>query len=209
MGKLLLYIRAGLTHLAAEIRGSSLDVLAWGVETAGLRVVGCPGGWVKTLRVLLLVLGWEVESSDSAVGAGKWTGKATVSIPGQKGNTAKTLTVLTAFLQAGLVAGSDTDEEGNGIERWPFPLRNTQAHMIPKQSNAFAPLNLFGAPRDEDGEMYEDLEDRRRIFVRKGFLAAVEKGVVSCRGEGGETGRAAGGVRKVVEEGMRGFEDED
>lgn len=77
--------------------------------------------------------------------------------------------------------------------------------MIPKRSNAFAHLNLFAAPRDEEGEMYVEREERQRIFHRR-FYATVQSNVETARKEGGEAGRAAAGVGKALTEGMEGFE---
>lgn len=38
------YVRAGMTHLAADIRVSAVEVLEWLVEVAGVEVVSCAGG---------------------------------------------------------------------------------------------------------------------------------------------------------------------
>ncbi len=77
--------------------------------------------------------------------------------------------------------------------------------MLPKRSNAFAHLNLFGSPRDEESEMYVEREDRQRIFQKR-YYAIVSSGVEAAKREGGEVGRAAAGVAKVLAEGMEGFE---
>ena len=77
--------------------------------------------------------------------------------------------------------------------------------MLPKRSNAFAHLNLFGAPRDEDSEMYVVREERQRIFQTR-FHATVSSGVEAAKREGGEMGRAAAGVSKVLVAGMQGLE---
>ncbi|KAF9887282.1 hypothetical protein FE257_010410 [Aspergillus nanangensis] len=61
--QLLPYIRAGMTHLAADIRLSAVDILSWMVEVAGEQVVGCAGGWIKTLNCFLSLLGWHTEES--------------------------------------------------------------------------------------------------------------------------------------------------
>jgi pre-rRNA-processing protein IPI1 len=82
-------------------------------------------------------------------------------------------------------------------------------HMIiPTRSNAFAHLNLFGSPRDEEGEMYIDREDRQRVFNRR-FQAAVEKGTIEAKKEAGEAGRAAAILTKVLREGMKDFSGVD
>lgn len=117
----------------------------------------------------------------------------------------KTLNVLAAFLRAGLKEGHDIDADATCSERWPFPMRYTEAHMLPKRSNAFAHLNLFGPSRNEESEMYVEREERQSIFWKL-FYATVSSGVETAKREGGEVGRAAAGVAKVLAEGMEGFE---
>jgi pre-rRNA-processing protein IPI1 len=80
--------------------------------------------------------------------------------------------------------------------------------MIPTRSNAFAHLNLFGSSRDEEGEMYIDREDRQRVF-RKRFQAVVELGVENAKKEGGEAGRAAAVLAKMLKEGMDDYSGVD
>jgi pre-rRNA-processing protein IPI1 len=80
--------------------------------------------------------------------------------------------------------------------------------MIPKRSNAFAHLNLFGASRGEDGEMYVEREERQKIFHQR-FYAAVQSNVETARKEGGDGGRAAARVGKALAEGMEGFESDE
>ena len=77
--------------------------------------------------------------------------------------------------------------------------------MLPTRSNAFAHLNLFGPPRDEESEMYVNREERQRIF-QKGFHATVSRGIEAAKREGGEVGRAAARVAKTLAEGMEGFD---
>jgi len=80
--------------------------------------------------------------------------------------------------------------------------------MIPTRSNTFAHLNLFGSPRDEDGEMYIDREDRQRVFNQR-FQAQVMKGTTEAKKEAGEAGRAAAILTKVLKEGMKDFSGND
>ena len=72
--------------------------------------------------------------------------------------------------------------------------------MLPERPNAFGYLNLFGEKRDEEGECYEDAEDRRRVFRTLGYEAAILRGVEGLRKEGGEVGRAAGMLMKMLKE---------
>ncbi|CAD6589197.1 MAG: rRNA processing protein [Alectoria sarmentosa] len=207
----LLYIRAGLTHLAADIRSSATDLLLWAIETCPNELVSCAGGWVKTLKCLLTVLHWHAPSitigTGAAVGANAWSSSRapTLGKEGSEGKlTVKTLRVLTTFLRAGLMEEHNAHADATCAEKWPFPLRYVEAHMLPKRSNTFAHLNLFGPPRDEESEMYAEREERQRIFHER-FYVVVSGGVEAAKREGGEVGRAAAGVAKVLVEGMEGF----
>lgn len=214
IGQLLLYIRAGLTHLAADIRSSATDLLLWALESCENEVVSCAGGWMKTLKHLLTVLHWyPVPSSNGSNGtdrtAGSWTSSRapTLGYTSSEGKLpVKTLNALAAFLRTGLVPPSA--QEDIQPSKWPFPLRHVECHLVPKRSNAFAHLNLFGSPRDEEGEMYAEREERQRIFQRR-FRATVESGLQAAKREGGEVGRAAAGVGKALVEGMEGFEPDE
>ena len=215
IGQTLLYIRAGLTHLAADIRSSATDLLLWAIETCPNEVVSCTGGWVKTLKCLLTVLHWNPTSvtpgKAAAVGANAWLSSLQAPIVGKLGFegkiVVKTLNVLTAFLSAGLKEAHDVDAGGTYYAKWPFPLRYVEAHMPPNRSNAFAHLNLFGLPRDEESEMYVNREERQMIFQKR-FQAIVSSGVEAAKREGGEIGRAAAGVAKVLAEGIEGFQQD-
>jgi len=198
---ILLYTRAGMTHLAAEIRTDALAVLEWLLEVAKEDVVTCPGGWVKTMKSFMSLMGWA-----SSSGSTKWTSASKASF-GKAGKTfPRQLLVLAQFLRAGLVepeAVSGVPGSG-GL----FPLWDVEKHMIPTRSNAFAHLNLFGSLRDEESEMYIDREDRQRVFHKR-FQAAVETGVENSRKAGGETGRAAAVLTKVLRDGMNDYSGVD
>ena len=75
--------------------------------------------------------------------------------------------------------------------------------MVPKRSNTYGYLNLFGPPKDEDSQGYEDIEERRRVFT-KVFGDRVGKGAAAARREGGEIGRAAAAVTKALDDGLEG-----
>lgn len=235
------YIRAGMTHLAAEVRVSAVEVLGWLVGVAGGEVVGCAGGWVKTLNCFLSVLGWHfsgdqgwsASSASSASGSGPLGvpgsaagggpggggggGKASFGKAGIKGRPqVRFLSILAEFLDAGIGSASDPlsssfDAEAQAeagsegeAKGQSFPISTLSSHLIPHSiASPYVTLNLFGAPRDEEGEMYETREDRWRVFCSRGFLGAVERGVEGARGEGGEVGRVSSGVARVLEEAKR------
>lgn len=202
VSQMLPYIRAGMTHLAVDIRVSAVEVLAWLVEVAGGEVVSCAGGWIKTLNCFLSVLGWHTEES------ARWSAnRASFGKAGSQGKAMiKVLGALGEFLDAGLGdvdgylnidEGVDVSSESEGA--WGFPLCQTEQHMIPGASVPYAYLNLFGQPRDEEGEMYETREDRYRVFANR-FMPAMQRGLENARKEGGEIGRASSGASKVLKE---------
>ncbi|KAJ5973197.1 hypothetical protein N7481_010407 [Penicillium waksmanii] len=199
VAQLLPYIRAGMTHLAADIRVSAVEILSWMVEAAGEQVVSCAGGWIKTLNCFLSVLGWHTEESS------KWSSnRASFGKSGSQGRPmVKVLGALAEFLDAGIgqhdADDDESPEDDGSSSTWPFPLSCTGQHMISDSSAPYAYLNLFGQPRDEEGEMYETREDRFRVFSNR-FMPVIERGVKSAREEGGEMGRASSGVSKVLKE---------
>ncbi|KAJ5166110.1 Pre-rRNA-processing protein ipi1 [Penicillium canariense] len=199
--QLLPYVRAGMTHLAADIRVSAVEILSWMIDAAGEAVVACAGGWIKTFNCFLSVLGWHTEES------ARWSSnRASFGKSGSQGRPmVKVLGALAEFLNAGIgqpgTSADDGSEQDNMFSAQPFPLCQTSQHMISESSAPYAYLNLFGQPRDEEGEMYETREDRYRVFAVR-FLPAIERGLKSAREEGGELGRASSSVSKVLKEAL-------
>ncbi|KAJ4297495.1 rRNA processing protein [Kalmusia sp. IMI 367209] len=187
---LLLHTRAGMTHLSTDIRTFSLEMLEWLLSVAGDEVVSCAGGWVKTLKCFLSLLGWQSQAGS------KWS--ATKSFGKTAGDSkvqVKQMNTLAAFLRTGLLLPKETATIGHGDCR--FPLWQTEHHMLSERSNAFAHLNLFGATRDEEAEMYEDREDRQRVF-HEIAEAAIATGLDQATKGGGELGRAGAQLRKAI-----------
>ncbi|KAL8773487.1 MAG: hypothetical protein Q9209_001591 [Squamulea sp. 1 TL-2023] len=203
IGQIVLWIRAGITNLAADIRSSTMDLLAWALECAGNALVSCAGGWVKTLKALIIMQGWPLESTKQA-----WSStKTTFGKPGSDSKVlAKSLNTMASFLEAGLHE-HPYHEEGQSTS-WGWPLNNVEQHMISQRSNCFAYLNLFGPPPDEESQIYEDRGDRQRVFHNK-FRKALERGLEAVKQEGGEVGRAAAGVQKVMSHGMKDYDELD
>ena len=179
-----------------------MDILWWALEAAGQELVSCAGGWVKTLKCFLAMLSWPNNTS-----AATWTSSsASFGNIGTEGKAyVKSLNVMAAFFRVGLVSGSEKSDGPPLVGT--FPLWHVEHHILPKRSNCFAGLNLFGLPRDEEGEMYEDREDRQSIYHKR-FRQAVDKGLDAAKREAGEVGRAAAGVKKVLIEGMHDYKDE-
>jgi pre-rRNA-processing protein IPI1 len=198
--QLLLYTRAGMTHLSADIRSSSLDILSWLIQVAGEDVVACPGGWVKTLNCFFSLLNWRADT------AAKWTAsRATFGkSDGNSKIVVKQLNALGSLLRAGFAQERNSGSSVATEQDDDFPLSNSQFNLVSKRSNPYAHLNLFGEPRNDESAMYEDLEDRQLVF-QDAFRAVVEAGLDQAKKDGGEVGRAAAQVRKVMDEGMQNF----
>lgn len=194
----LLYVRAGMTHLASEIRNDALLVLEWLLEVKGEAVVSCPGGWVKTLKAFMSMMGWAASS-----GTTKWTSVTKISFG--KGGVAlpKQLMVLTRFLKSGL--GRNATEATFQRGRY-LPLWDVETHMVSSQSNPYAHLNLLGPGRDEEGEMYAERESRQRVFSHR-FQTSIEQGIANAKIEGGEVGRASAVLGKFLAESMSDYSE--
>lgn len=201
--QLLLYTRAGMTHLSDDIRSSSLDILAWLIQIAGEDVVACPGGWVKTLNCFFGLLNWRADTT------AKWT--ASRATFGKSDGNSKTIVkqlnalgslIRVGFSQEGNFATATSTEQDDD-----FPLYHSRFNLVMKRSNPYAHLNLFGEPRNDETAMYEDVEDRQQVF-QDNFRAIIEAGLDQAKKDGGEVGRAAGQVQKIIDEGMHGFSQE-
>ncbi|KAL8932615.1 MAG: hypothetical protein Q9211_006218 [Gyalolechia sp. 1 TL-2023] len=200
--QVLLYIRAGITHLAADIRSSTMDLLTWALEYGGNALVSCAGGWVKTLKSLMAMQGWPIEHSPGAWSSGRASfGKSDY----EDKALVKSLNIMAALLRAGF---EDPSEGGPEAPAQGFPLTDTGLHLISKRTDCFAHLGLFGPARDEETQIYEGREDRQRIFYRR-FQGSIGYGLETAKQEGGEVGRAAASVQKVITEGMKDFEEAD
>ena len=87
-----------MTHLASEIRMDALNVLEWLLEVAQEDVVSCPGGWVKTLKSFVAMVGWA-----TPIGSSKWTSASKASFGNANNDFPRQLLVFSKFLKAGLV----------------------------------------------------------------------------------------------------------
>lgn len=227
MERMLPHVRAGMTHLAQDIGSSALDILQWALEVGGEELVACPGGWMKTVKSLLVMMGWRSSSTAAAetshpsfASSGShnnhhagWSSNSNKSaVFGQAGSKegkilVKCVDTLSALLLTGLGA-DDNGKEGEGREVWGFPLSHTAQHMLPQRSNPYGYLNLFGPPRDEESAGYVYREDRQRVFARR-FQFVIREGLARLKKEAGEYGRAAAKAEKIVGDCMRGFDQVD
>ncbi|KAF2092491.1 Pre-rRNA-processing protein ipi1 [Rhizodiscina lignyota] len=211
--ELLLWTHAAMTHMAADIRSSGLDVLNWLLSTAGEDVVSSAGGYVRTLKCFISVLAWNIEKGShpsvkqATQSAGGWSSTALSKPATDPKLPGKTLQSFALFISAALSPPDrDAFEKRLAVDAqaW-FPLTQTAQHMIATRSNAFGYLNLFGAPLDEDGAAYEDREERQEMFVRR-HKGSIEMGLQWAKKEQGEVGRAAKALEKAIRDGLEGYE---
>ncbi|KAI8682946.1 hypothetical protein LRP88_05086 [Fusarium phalaenopsidis] len=191
--KAIMFIRAGMTHLSADISNDSLGMMEWLLDVTEGDLVICPGGWVKTLNSFCAMMGWALSSSKAGWSSGSRSGLR----PKDASTYARQITTLSRFIEAGLRHEEEIPDDESEI--WD------NLYRIPRDLNAFEYLNLYGSRRDEEGEMYPSRQARQRVFQRR-FLEAIIKGADQAKKEGGATGRAAAGLDKVLEEGMGDYE---
>jgi len=192
--KILMYVRGGMTHLSNDIRGDTLNILEWLLDAVGEETVSCPGGWLKTLNSFSSMLGWN-PSVGTAMSSKGWTSASKAALGTKKGPEAQVrqITVLAKFLQAGF--RPEAPVPYNPMAYWD------NIYCLPKTPNPFAYLNLFGAPRDEDSEMYPDRISRQRVFDAK-WRAAITAGMAEAKKEGGNVGRAAAALDRALSSGL-------
>lgn len=190
VGTILMYVRGGMTHLSEEIRSDTLGVVEWLLEAAGPEAVSCPGGWMKTLNSFSSMLGWNPVVGSAASSKG-WTSSTKTALVAKRGPQAQArqIQVLARFLEVGFrpepCAPYDPRAYWDNIYR------------LPGTSNAFAHLNLFGTPRDENEDMYPDRQSRLAVFQER-WAEAITRGMEDAKKDGGAAGRAAATLEKVL-----------
>lgn len=202
--QVLLYVRAGMTHLATAIRETAIDALELLLKVGPEEVVSCSGGWLKTLNCFMSLLGWQTAEQSGAwsstrLSTGKRVEEAKLLV--------KQLNVLGMFLAAGF-KDTRNDKAASDSAARLFPLTGGEGYQLYARSNPFRNLNLFGAPKDAESTMYDDADARKRAFDEQA-LAAVARGVSAAKKEGGEVGRAAAGLEKVLVDGMGDYQREN
>ena len=204
--QLLLYTRAGMTHLSTGIQLSALDVLEWLLITAGPQVVSAPGGWLKTLATFTILLRWNSESMTAHTGmvnavASGWKANTSATAgrsPEQINLVAKALRLLSVFFLAGLLETLDLAGLQAERARRNFPYTQLDQHMISQHPDPFGYLNLFGNSRDEESTAYGYASERQKVFEEK-YAQVFSAGLDSAKKEGGNVGREASHCAKVLE----------
>ncbi|KJZ79384.1 Pre-rRNA-processing protein IPI1 [Hirsutella minnesotensis 3608] len=191
--QVIMYVRAGMTHLSSDISNDSLGIMEWLLEVANDDLVACPGGWVKTLTTFCATMGWAVTAS-----SGGWTSGARAGLkPKDAQNLTRQMTALARLLEAGFKM--EVSDGSRPSDYWD------NLYRLPRRANAFGYLNLSGERRDEEGEMYPDREARQQVFHRR-FYSAMSKGIERARKEGGSAGRAATTLDEVLQRGIGDYQ---
>jgi pre-rRNA-processing protein IPI1 len=198
--ELTLYARVAITHLSLKIQLTGLEVLEWLLNVADSNVVSAPGGWLRTINVLLVALEWKgLSGTKSDSGWRKSTVNSRTTGTDDDGKLKmRLLNVFALLLEKGL---QDTYERDR-LERYKeaqqrFPYFLYPACAIPKKSNPYGYLNLFGPPRDEESQQYLDSRERAEAYV-KYVSEDVQVGVEKMKREGGGVGRAAMNLERVI-----------
>ncbi|PON28567.1 hypothetical protein TGAM01_v202414 [Trichoderma gamsii] len=190
------FIRAGMTHLSADISSDSLGVMEWLLDVAEDELVAIPGGWFKTLKTFCIIMGWSLSSS-----AAGWTSAPGSGLRAKDAQVlARQISILTRFIRVGLKP--PTPVPWSPQDYWD------NLYRIPRDPHAFEYLNLYGERRDEESEMYASPESRQGVLARK-FMEPITKGIDKAKKEGGAVGRAVAGLDQVLTDGMRDYNGSD
>ncbi|KAI9887473.1 MAG: hypothetical protein M1823_000731 [Watsoniomyces obsoletus] len=195
------YLRTAMTSLAPEIRADGIEILSWLLDTAGIDLVASRDGWTKVLRCFVAVFGWDKGPMDHHSRRFGNSSSLTSSsgmmmrLSRDSKSLARPLQVFGQFLQCGI--GPSSRSESMVSDECTFPFWHTEQHHLPRRADCYAYLNLFGqAHEEEDGSICEDRGDRCRVLQR--IEPQVRYGLAECRLQGGEVGRAAGTVLKIL-----------
>lgn len=189
-----------MTSLSPEIRMDTVEVLSWLLDTAGRELVTFSGGWSKILKCFLALFGW-----DQAGMAGCGPSKANTGHRafGDKG-MARQLQVFSQFIRSGLTAST---AKGQLTTESEFPLWHRSHHVLPEQSHCFGHLDLFGTYQDGDFDICESRADRHRLLLP--YQPVLIQGLDNARREGGELGRIAAIVKKIIQDSIASYSESD
>lgn len=109
----------------------------------------------------------------------------------------KTLSVLAAYLKAGLTDNRDLAAEERDAARKFFPLTHTWHHSFANTEDPYGYLDLYGKEEAADQQSTELPEDRRKAFGEK-YAASIQRGLDSMKREGGQIGRGASEAEKAL-----------
>ena len=199
MEDILRHLRLALTHISISIRSSAVDTIEYVLTIGHEECVSCRGGWVGTLKCLLTIFGWNERKSRDG-----WTMQQSSRTTIDSKIMAKCLHLLATVMHAGLMRHKRAPEHP---QSW-FLGCQMDFYMIPRSSDPYGYLGLFGPPTNEDEQEYAQYEDRQEVF-RERFQPLIRKGLAIAQSEGGDVGRAAFKAYNVMTRGMADFDSYD
>lgn len=194
--QILPFVRAGITHLAANVAGTSLEILTWLIRSQGDRLVSCKGGWVKTLKCFLVMLRWTAEAR-----TGGWTfSRSSYRDNNFQGESlVKCLSVLGPFLRTGLMRPRKNRVPMSELP--DYPLSGRIGAILPtKAKGGFSCLDLFGSPLDDENCECPDVDTRKEALET--FRPALEQGLSALSQDGGPLAEAAKEAAEILRRGL-------
>jgi len=191
------FVRAGLTHLSAEISQDALAVFNWLLDIAANELVSCPGGWTKSLASFCAILGW---SSSKNAGWSVVPPKTNSQFQDQR---IAQISTLTRLIHAGLHHELDTYD--NKTCDWAQDILTScklSASQWPIEH-----VNIFCNLRSQDSEALVSREARLQEFLVS-FSQCLKKGGELARQEGGTLGRIAALLLQTMQDGLTGYQDQ-
>lgn len=196
--QLLLWTRAGITHLSTDIQLFSLEVLEWLLSVTREDLFAIPGSWTGLLSSFVTVCGWQGNLEATAKG---WSTQKQSARPGSETKIlVKRLSALYALLRVGLAPSAEMEAPT------PFEYNMWSHYGLPQRPNAFAHLDLFGAQANGDQQIFDNRQDRQRFF-HDHFETKVQQGVRQALKEGGEFGRGSSALLKLLKTSMSAFDE--
>ena len=189
-----MYVRTAMTHLSREIRIDGVEILRWILDAAGPDLVASGDGWTKMLKCFVAVFGWDNGFSDNKESCNNSHvhGNIIKPVNGDKAMV-RALSVFGQFLQHGIGLRSLDSTTDSGCVH---PFWHVDQHLLPRRSDGFAYLNLFGSAWHSEHLNCADRGDRQKMF--QGYHLLFAEGLeIACQ-QGGEMGRTAATVIKII-----------
>jgi pre-rRNA-processing protein IPI1 len=193
--RILVFVRAGLTHLSSDISNDALSLLTWLLDVAPYETIVCQGGWLQTLRSLCSILGWS-----SPVDGGWSDGKNQYHVSIHAKPQAERLTVLARLLNIGLQQDPAPDLKGVDFNVWSS-LMFTSAVQCPVLNH----LEITAGVCDDDLTEYIHRESRQHVLATS-FLDTIQDSASLGSRDASIARSALASVLDVISRGMADYE---
>ena len=207
------FVRAAMTDMSSAVRADAVAFLDWLLDARANLLLACPGGWPRTLRTFVVMLGWSgyfaggVDSKAGPATADEkgWTSAPRTTFGADRSGVAyvRQIGSLARFVAAGLKTTTTTGDPGSGVGDRQHPGFSFYDHLWGMPAGPFPYAHLQLHLQDEYNRQYLD-EDMRRDFFRRHMMDGMLKAVEDARREGGAAGRAASVLAKAIRDGIAG-----